>query len=117
VDGFAQPLGQATFLLFPILGGNGDWLAGAQPFEQQGIDAFLDLAFLIGPNQLADILANAAVSAFGHTLLHELPYYAAVGSYCQSIANDDRAGQEPRRRVNNQLSRRQAGSDGGCLEP
>jgi hypothetical protein len=62
VDGFAQPLRAATFLLFPILRGDGNRLAGVQPFEQQGVDALLALAFLVGPDQLSDIFADAAVS-------------------------------------------------------
>lgn len=56
-----KPLGQLAFLLVPVFLGDGDRLAGVQPLEQEDVNPFLDLAFLIGPNQFAYIFADATL--------------------------------------------------------
>jgi hypothetical protein len=60
------------FFLFPIFGGNGDRLAGGQTLKQKRINPLLGLPLLVGPDQFADIFADAAITASRDPLLNEM---------------------------------------------
>src|SRR5262249_5026968 len=71
-DRLAKPLGQFPLLLLPVFRSDGDGWAGVQPFEQKDVDPLLGLALLVGSDEIADIFADATISALGDAFLHEV---------------------------------------------